>query len=171
MRFIAGLRQWAFPREFRIPPSPYAHELEDILNLVRAAIATPPQERPTAADGDRLKLLADVGTGLWRLKQKMVKPGTDQPLDEMKRAFRHLESVWDALSQAGTEIQDHTDNAFDPGMSIKVIAYQPSPGLTREKIIETIKPTIYYNGRLIQMGEVIVGRPETGPKPAGPENA
>ena len=105
-------------------------------------------------------MLADIGTGLWRLRQKMVKPGTNLPLDEMRRPYRHLESVWDALVQAGAEIQDHTDKPFDPGMSLRVISYQPTPGVRRERVIETIKPTIYFKGKPIQMGEVIVGRPE-----------
>ncbi|MHA2616630.1 MAG: hypothetical protein V2G48_07550 [bacterium JZ-2024 1] len=107
-----------------------------------------------------LRFLADIGTSLWRMKQKMVKPGTNQPLEEMQRPFRHLESAWDALIQAGVEIQDHTDKPFDPGMSLKVVCYQPTPGIERERVIETIKPTVYFRGRQIQMGEVIVGRPE-----------
>jgi len=169
MHFLE-LRQWAFPREFRILPSPYIRRLEDIVDLIQQALIRQPSPQ-IGDDRNELNLLAEVGTGLWRLKQKMTKPGTDQPLDDMRRAYRHLESVWDALSQAGTEIQDHTDSPFDPGMSIKVIAFQPSAGLAREKVIETIKPTIYHRGRIIQMGEVIVGRPETGPSPAGPENS
>jgi len=48
-------------------------------------------------------------------------------------------------------------------MSLKVISFQPTPGLGRERVIETIKPTIYFKGKAIQMGEVIVGRPE-GPQ-------
>src|SRR5205823_4748853 len=103
---------------------------------------------------------ADVGTGLWRLRQKMVQPGTDRPLDEMRRAYRHLESIWDALVQAGVEILDHTGALFDSGMSLRVIAFQPTPGLGHEKVIETIKPTIYYAGQPIQVGEVIVETPD-----------
>lgn len=106
------------------------------------------------------QMLADVGTGLWRLRQKMQKPGTNQPLDEMRRAFRHLESVWDALAQAGIEIHDYNDRPFDEGLSLKVIAYQPTAGLARQRIIETIKPSIYASSEMIQLGEVIVGTPE-----------
>jgi hypothetical protein len=45
-------------------------------------------------------------------------------------------------------------------MSLKVVAFQPTPGIGRERVIETIKPTIYFKGKAIQMGEVIVGRPD-----------
>ena len=74
---------------------------------------------------------------------------------------RHLETIWDNLSQEGIEIVEHTHKPFDPGMSIKVLAYQETPGLERETIIETIKPTIYNKDDRIQMGEVIVGTPNT----------
>jgi len=159
-----------FPREFRIMKLPETDKIEDFIKALRGVSVGTAHKEPAAVDAEHLKLLADVGTGLWRLKQKMIRPGTDQPLDEMRRAYRHLESVWDALSQAGTEIQDHTESPFDPGMAIKVIAYQPTPGLNREKVIETIKPTIYHKGKAIQMGEVIVGRPETEPHTPKAEN-
>jgi hypothetical protein len=120
-----------------------------------------------AAQREHFRFLADVGTGLWRLRQKMVQPGTDRPLEEMRRAFRHLESVWDALTQAGMEIRDHTGEPVPEGgvYALKTVAFQPTPGISREKVIETIKPSIYYKDQMIQMGEVIVGTPETPSNP------
>jgi hypothetical protein len=91
----------------------------------------------------------------------MRQPGTDRPLDEMRRAYRHLESTWDALAQAGVEIIDHTGAPFDAGLAIKVLAYQPMPDLTRERVLETLKPSVYFKGERLQMGEVIVATPET----------
>jgi hypothetical protein len=58
------------------------------------------------------------------------------------------------------KIYDHTGEEFDAGRSIKVLAYQPTPGLTRERVTDTIKPTIYVHDDLVQIGEVIVGTPE-----------
>jgi hypothetical protein len=49
---------------------------------------------------------------------------------------------------------------------LKVIEHVPKPGLTRECVTETIKPTISIKGSganpdlVIQMGEVIVGKPD-----------
>ncbi|MBW2559148.1 MAG: hypothetical protein JRD69_10020 [Deltaproteobacteria bacterium] len=112
-------------------------------------------------DSERMRFLADVGTSLWRLRQKMLHPGTDRPLEEMRRAYRHLESMWDAFTQANIEIQDHTNELFDSGMSLKAITFQPMAGIAREMVIETIKPSIYFKDKAIQIGEVIVGTPET----------
>jgi hypothetical protein len=169
MTVLSAIRQFRFPREFRIAASPWPANLEQLLLQIG-------RFGETARDGSEergfveqdLSFIADIGTGLWRLRQKMTEPGTNRPLNGMQRPFRHLESVWDALVQAGAEIQDHTDRPFDPGMSLKVVSYQPIPGLGRERIIETIKPTIYFSGKRIQMGEVIVGRPERRETP--PDN-
>lgn len=164
MSFIAGMRQLLYPKEFRIAPARWPDDLVSSLErLARSPApdhATASGQEDSASLKERVRMLADVGTGLWRLRQKMVKPGTSEPLDDMRRAYRHLESVWDTLAQSDVEIQDHTDTLFDSGLSLKVIAFQPTPGLGREMVIETIKPTIYYKGQSIQMGEVIVGTPE-----------
>jgi hypothetical protein len=162
----SDLRQRRFPKEFRIARAEFpraalaqliARASADAAVLQAEGSASKP---PTPAADEPPRYMAELGTGLWRLRQRMVEPGTSRPLSEMKRAYRHFESIWDVITQAGLEIQDHTDTPFDAGMSLKVIAFQPTAGLAREKVIETIKPSIYFHGRPIQMGEVIVGTPE-----------
>jgi hypothetical protein len=103
--------------------------------------------------------LAAVATGLWRMRGKIVEPETGRPAADMRVLYRHLESTWDALTSIGVEIQAHDNAEADPGLSLSVVAYQPTHGLDRERIIETIRPTVYLDGRLIQQGEVIVGTP------------
>lgn len=159
------VRQWIYPAEFRIAPSAWPAELRVAIEQLTQAAARNTAERTAppdpATEKQQMRLLAEVGTGLWRLRQKMQQPGTNRPLEEMRRAYRHLESVWDVLAEAGVEIQDHTDAPFDPGMSLRVIAFQPTAGIERERVFETIKPTIYFRKQTIQMGEVIVATPES----------
>ncbi len=109
-----------------------------------------------------IALLADVATGIWRIKNKFSTVDIDGLPDEIKKAYRHVESTWDALSSAEIEIRDQTGEKFPQGNpALKVIAFQPTPSVQYEVIAETIKPTIYYNGRLIQMGQVIVEKPQS----------
>jgi len=49
-------------------------------------------------------------------------------------------------------------------MALRVIAFQPTAGITREIITETIKPTIYRNDTIVQIGEVIVAVSEPAAK-------
>lgn len=154
------LAQLRYPKEFRIP-APDVDEgwVRACAELVEASTA-PPDGSTTGESAFTDETLADLATGLWRLRLKMVEPGTQRPLESMRRTFRHLESVWDLLAEIGLEVQDHTDTRFDSGMSLKVIAFQPDPGVARERIVETVKPSVYLGRRRIQMGEVIVATPE-----------
>ena len=105
-------------------------------------------------------LLADVATGIWRIKNKFSAVGVNDLPDEIKKAYRHVESTWDALASAKVEVRDHTKEKYVAGMALNVIAFKPSSSVHTEMITETIKPSIFYNGKLIQMGDVIVETPE-----------
>jgi len=107
-----------------------------------------------------IQALATVATNAWRTQNKMTDEDTGEVKEEMKRAYRHVEAVFGALSEIGIEVRDMQGRAFDSGMALKVISFEPTPGLSREEITETIKPTVTWQGQLIQMGEVIVGTPE-----------
>lgn len=161
--FFASVRQLRYPREFRIAPPALGDADADALERIAVLLPPPP---PKPADSATVvkpviapAFVTGVATNLWRLRQKMIEPGTDRPLEEMRRAYRHLQSAWDVLADASIEIQDHTGAVFDVGQSLRVISYQETPGLNVEQVIETIKPSVYYGGRMVQMGEVIVGTP------------
>jgi hypothetical protein len=157
---LSDLRQLRFPRPFRIPPALWPEEAwAGLARLGEGAGGSTPG--PAAAAPPAL-LLADFGTGLWRIRQTLLDPGTGRPREDAKRAFRHLEATWDALREAGVEILDHAGEPYQAGMALDVIAFQPEPGVSRERILETVRPSIYIHGQPVQTGQVIVGRPEHG---------
>jgi hypothetical protein len=167
-RIVSAIRQLAYPPEF-LMGAPNTLEAEEIFGEERAVPTSATETKQHSIDEsnsatpellERLNFFADMGTALWRLRQKMVQPGTDQPLEEMRRAYRHFEAAWDLLGQTGVAIQDHTDQLFDSGMDLNVLTFQPMPNLKCEIVVETMRPTIYYKERVIQRGEVIVGTPE-----------
>jgi len=81
------------------------------------------------------------------------------PKEEFRQLARHVTTISDRLADIGLQIQDHTGDIFDSGQSLEVLAFQPTPGLSQEKVIETIRPTLYLAGRRIVRGQVIVGIP------------
>lgn len=100
--------------------------------------------------------LADIGTVAWRLRQKLGQhPEVGRPIS------RQVEELWDTLKRAGLDVRDHTDQSLPSGgaYGLRVLAYQPTAGLKVEVVLETIKPSVFYQGRLLQMGQVIVGVP------------
>jgi hypothetical protein len=104
-------------------------------------------------------MLADIATGLWRLRQRLV-DATGEPLEALRRPLRDVEMLLSRLREENIEIQDHTGSAYDPSQSLRVAAFQPVPGMESDRILETLKPTVYHHQERIQVGEVIVGIPE-----------
>jgi len=103
--------------------------------------------------------LAVVVTNAWKARAKMMDGDTGEPREEMRRVYRHIESIFDAFHQMGLQVKDHTGEQFDYGLPLTVITTQPTPGLARERVIETIKPTIYWKETIIQTGEVVIATP------------
>jgi hypothetical protein len=169
-----AVRQIFQPKEFRLGPyrGPTLQQikaLQDFHAMRAKAAETQPASALEVFPKEAWRpFLANLGTGLWRLRQRMLDPSTGQPLEEMRRAYRHFESVWDMLAESGIQILDHKGQSLpERGFSdLHVSAYQPTPGLKKERVIDTIKPTISIKRAgsnqdiLIQMGEVIVGTPE-----------
>ncbi len=157
---LEGLRQFFnYTKDFRIATpkaSDYHDSLEKLVNLLKSQLAN--VESTTDKDDSLIKLNSEIGTAAWRLQRRLAT--TAETADVIKKVARDLESIWDTLSQGGIEIKDQVGEKYDGGMALSVIAFQPTPGITQEQIIETIKPTIYYKNKMVQMGQVIVGVPE-----------
>ena len=100
------------------------------------------------------RALAELATAVWRLHRKVP----DGPL------HRHVLGVGDALAAMGVETRDYDGLVFADGLQLRVLAFQPVPGLADERVLETVRPTVALGGKPIRMGEVIVGIPETPPE-------
>jgi hypothetical protein len=157
---------------FKLPKAQWPDEqvvLQEVAKRIRAAAghqgpAAGPVEHSIPAE--LVKCVANVATQAWKARLRMTDPTSGQVPEEMKRIYRHIESILDSLHEVGLKIGDHTGEAFDYGLPLKVVAAQAKPGATQERVIETIKPTIYWQDRLIQMGEVVIATPPTPDSPA-----
>ena len=107
-----------------------------------------------------LKLVSEMSNGIWRANNKLKSSYHDKDNNDIRLSIKHLESVITILEKAGFEIKDHNGELFDIGMALNVLTFQPMPDIEKDTIIETIKPTIYYNDAIIQRGQVIVAKPE-----------
>ena len=105
------------------------------------------------------KTFATIATNVWRAETKMVDSESGETKEEMKRVYRHIEAIIEALKQIGVETIDPVGRVYDSGMALKVVSFEQTSGLSNEEIKETIKPSVVCQGRLIQIGEVIVGTP------------
>jgi hypothetical protein len=165
----SGLRQWRFPAEFRIPPAVWPVDLlADLARIEQlrpapSPAAPPPTEPPPTGPPSTEpwdeRALAQTVTNLWRARRKVE---SEDPAGPMRQVKRHVQTSWDSMAGLGVKVLDHDNEPFDPGLSLDVLAIQPQAGISRQTIIETVRPTIYLNDRRIQVGQVIVGTPEGG---------
>lgn len=155
MSVIASLRQFLYPPEFRINPVK-SYDLNTILKVIANL---PDKGLSITISEESICFLSDLSLSLWRLEKRMIKPGTDEPLEEMSRAYSSLASVWNVLIQAGVTVREHNGLLYDTRLPLIVIGYQNTSGISEPTIIETIKPTVYLHGNPVQYGEVIVGTP------------
>lgn len=165
------LRQRRHHRAFRIAPATWdGPELEHLERLLAAAVrpSRPVPAEPRADDAPGLdeEALAKAVTELWRAQHRLARPGNDAAA-QTRQAGRYLRAGRDVLTDAGLVVQDHDGEAFHPGRSVEALTYEDDPSLSIETVLQTIRPSIYLNGRRIQMGKVIVGRPAAaaGPQP------
>jgi cyanophycinase-like exopeptidase len=116
-----------------------------------------------------LKTLVSIATNAWRAKTKMVDAATGEIREDMKRVGRHIEAIYRNLAEAGIVIRDHTGDAYDEGQPMRVVASKPTQTLDKKRVSETLLPSIFWNNRLIQNGEVEIATPLTPNSPAEPQ--
>jgi len=152
------------PKEFDIPAPNWPEEqkvIASVMTQIKSILETNaagPEIRHAIPQAV-VKGVSDIATNAWKAKTKMLDAITGEVRDEMKRVYRHIESILQALQDMEVEVKDHTGNAFDYGLPLKVVTTQPTQGITRESVSETIKPTVYWQRQIIQMGEVVIATP------------
>ena len=112
-----------------------------------------------AAD-DAPILIAKLATAAWRVQRRFADLATGELPDALRRAVRDAEAMMELLHEHAVEVQDHTGDAYDATLSLRVAAFEPRSELEQERVLETLQPTVYYRDQRIQVGEVIVGIPE-----------
>lgn len=163
MSIQSTLRQLKFHREFRIMQSPWPSEIATAVVKMGQVLSQPAKlneaKSEVSAPPISTSLVADIGTGIWRLQQRMIDVKTGEPFEEMRRPLRHVQWIRDKLTDAGVEINDHTgERVPESGIyALKVVSYEEKPELLHDQVLETIKPTIFLHKNRIQIGEVIVG--------------
>lgn len=116
----------------------------------------PPVTAPAAAEIDGP--VADLATHVWRARHRL-NSDQSQAADALRRTARHIDSAMETFKLIDLNLKDWVNEPYDPGLPVKVLTFQPTPGLTRDTVIEAIRPAVLWRGRLLQSGEVVVGTP------------
>lgn len=142
------------------PPSPAPTVAPEPILPVAATGPASAAESATALDSS----LAALATNIWRAQSKMIDPKTGEPREETRRLYRHIEGALEAFATMGVRLCDWLGQPYDAGLPLKVLSFQPTSELARDTVIEAVRPAIFWQDRLLQVGEVIVGIPQTPTK-------
>jgi len=83
-----------------------------------------------------------------------------RPSARQRRIGRRLEDMERILEELEISIEDHTGQRFDPGSSLDVAYSDKRPGLQHAQVVETVRPSVYFKGRLVAPGKVGIELPE-----------
>lgn|ERR1700719_561179 len=106
-----------------------------------------------------IKSLANIATNAWKASCRMVNAASGDGPEELRRVHGDIERIRRCLGDLGIVVEDHTNKPFDYGLPWQVVATKPMPGLAREIVTETLKPTVRWNEQIIQHAEVEIGTP------------
>jgi len=110
-----------------------------------------------------MDFISSLAIEIWRLEKRCEKAKDDMIKSEKSKNASigdQIQRIKDVFIKHEIEICEHTGAAYNDGLSLKVLHIEEIDGLPEGKmqIIETIKPSVYLKGKVIFLGEVIVGK-------------
>ncbi len=145
--------------DFQIDPVDWQKEVPELRRLLGA------ESSSGTGDHDRKvnQALAEIAVHAWRSERRMKDRLTGEVKDEHRATHRGIAGILDTLQGLGFEVRDREGEVYDYGLPEKVVAAEKRAGLTRELVAETIRPSIFVDGRLAWAGEIVIAVPETDP--------
>lgn len=103
-----------------------------------------------------IKLVSLLAIEMWRLDKRIDKARAENTIDNS--IVDQIQRIKDIFRKQKIEICEHTDSDYNDGMSIKVLHVEEVDNLPpgKMRVLETVKPSVYFNGKVISHGEVIV---------------
>ena len=161
------------------PATEFDEVLKQIMQVsVAKASSADAQDRDGARSTEQAnKILAEMAQQLatlatigWKMQKRVMYPASGEIRDNFdksdgRKLGRDVQSLLALLSEMGLTIRDRTGQSFYYGMPEKVIDAKPQPGITKERVFETLRPTVtwttnFWKEAMIQKGEVIIQTPE-----------
>ncbi len=174
--FFGQLRQWFYPKEFRIEPmsnTEWAKALTHALNAKTQDVTPKDDTNETVLaaeeflsqfDGAHLSedAIIKLCNDLFRIQRDTtLLPEQNATHKELRGVHRTLGNIFQLLQEKGIECLDLTDQDYLP----KRVDFTPSrkvqelPGLESVIIAECKRPAIYFQGNLLQKATGIIAKP------------
>jgi hypothetical protein len=110
------------------------------------------------------KALISIANQSWRISNAVIDPDSKEPKEklepqEIKKMNRALEATEATLKELGIDLKDRLGEPFDVGLPYEVMTELPQDGISKERVINTIEPTISWNHTMVQRGKIEIAVP------------
>ena len=110
------------------------------------------------------KALVAIANQAWRIGSSIIDPESKEAKSELsaqeiKKIVNALESIKEALGGIGLKIIDRLGEPFNAGLPEQVVTEESQEGISKERIIRTIRPTLMWNQTMAQRGEIDIAIP------------
>ncbi|MCK5305820.1 MAG: hypothetical protein KAJ66_01660 [Candidatus Omnitrophica bacterium] len=104
-----------------------------------------------------IELISLFAIEMWRLDKRISKASENAIDNSIVDQIRRIKDIF---KKQDIEIVEHANTDYNDGMSVKVLHVEEVDNLPYGKMnmLETVKPSVYFKGKIISHGEVIVGK-------------
>jgi hypothetical protein len=102
------------------------------------------------------KDLIDLAIEIWRVEQRLNKIMSSVPEEQQERFNSSIQKFKKYLSKNDIEIVDHTNQIFNDGRNLDIIAVEKGIDNSKSIVKETMEPTILCKNQVVHKGKVII---------------
>ncbi|MDB5184373.1 MAG: hypothetical protein JWN38_181 [Candidatus Saccharibacteria bacterium] len=103
--------------------------------------------------------LVDLAIEVWRLQKRLEKAQPDLKDDQAKALQNSQAKLVRYLDRNDVKVTDYTDQKYNEGMNLEVLAVEKDATLKQAVIKETHEPAVTLKGKLIRKAKVILLEP------------
>ena len=158
------------PKKIQVPIASFPDPREYSLKIVQMVTREPLGGMSGANSSEResleklSKAMIVIANQSWRMTTAIQDPDSKEPKhvlspQEIKKLSNALEVVQESIAGLGIKVSDRQGQSFNAGMPEQVVTEELQEGLTQERVIRTIRPTIMWNQTMVQRGEIDIAIP------------
>lgn len=102
------------------------------------------------------KDLMNLGIDVWRMEQRLNKIMQTIPETSQNLLKNSVQKIKRYLDKNDIEIVDYTNQKFNEGRNLDILAVEKSSNILESIIKETKEPTILYKNQVVNKGKVII---------------
>ena len=102
------------------------------------------------------KDLMNLGIDVWRMEQRLNKIMQTIPEKSQDLLKNSIQKIKRYLDKNNIEIIDYTNQKFNEGRNLDILAVEKSSNILESIIKETKEPTILHKNQVVNKGKVII---------------